>query len=100
MTALHTKARLAVHKDFVHECVIGAKFTSRVVAEGLAGPIRRSRRPSQDGVDHRLFERWSDHRAPSALVSSLIEKPLFIIDSGLTVRLQWRASSKVRSALF
>jgi proline racemase len=38
MAALHAKGQLPLHKDFVHEGILGTTFTGRLIAEARVGP--------------------------------------------------------------
>ena len=38
MATLHAKGKLALHQDFVHEGILGTKFTGRLVEETRVGP--------------------------------------------------------------
>jgi len=38
MAALHAKGRLPLHRDFVHEGVLGTTFTGRLIEETRVGP--------------------------------------------------------------
>jgi proline racemase len=40
MAALHAKGKLALHRDFVHEGILGTTFTGRLIEETRVGPYR------------------------------------------------------------